>query len=109
MDKISHPVNKINEIIQDVLNFAKTENIQHVVSTNTMLLKIVSMNVLNEIKIQLPKKYIVINCDRSKVGSVFSNLISNSIQAIKGDGKIIVNEDVSNKICFTLKVQEHLI
>jgi len=104
MDKISHSVNKINEIIQEVLNFAKIENIQYVVSTNTMLLKIVSsMNALNEIKIQLSKKDIVINCDRSKIGSVFSNLISNSIQVIKRDGKIIVNEDVPNKICFTFE------
>lgn len=100
MDKISRSVDTINNIIQDVLNFVKTEHIQlETTSTDIILRKVINqIDVPNRIKIHLPKKDIVINCDKNKMESVISNLIVNSIQAIKNDGEITisVNEDSKN-------------
>jgi len=52
------------------------------------------------IKINLPKNEISIKCDKSKMDSVFSNLISNSIQSIKDEGLITVSveDDSQNTI-----------
>ena len=39
----------------------------------------------------MPKSDFLINCDQSKIKSVFSNLITNSIQSIEGEGKITIS------------------
>ena len=106
INKISKSVDSINNIIQDVLNFAKTEKLHLEVTTiNTMLRKIVSgINLSDGIEIQLPEKDISINCDKSKMESVFVNLISNAIQAIQKDGKVTISaQDISNKVHLTFE------
>lgn len=56
-----------------------------------------NIDIQDTIKITLPKSGFLINCDQSKIKSVFSNLITNSIQSIEGEGKIIVSlEEESN-------------
>ncbi|MBT8172839.1 MAG: CHASE domain-containing protein [Nitrosopumilus sp.] len=99
LDKIERAVNTINNIIQDVLNFAQTENIRREITSTNVILNnsIKDINIPDRVDIQLPKKDFSINCDKSKMQSVFLNLISNSIQAIKGHGKITIDVKETNK------------
>lgn len=101
VEKIARSIKSISDIIEDVLTFAKNERI----NKEKVSIKIMLQNVLDEIdipdkiKIHTPKNHVIINCDKSKIESVFSNLISNSIQAIKREGEITVNiKESPNKI-----------
>lgn len=99
LDKIEHAVNTINNIIQDVLNFAQTENIRREITSTNVILNnsIKDIDIPDSVDIELPKKDFSINWDKSKMQSVFLNLISNSIQAIKGHGKITIDAKETNK------------
>lgn len=48
----------------------------------------------DEVKINVPKTDLKIECDSSQMVVVFSNLITNSIQAMNGKGNIVVNFEV---------------
>ena len=101
VEKISRSVKSISDIIEDVLTFAKDEKInKEKISIKTMLQNVLdSTNVPDKIKIHIPKNHIVINCDKSKIESVFLNLISNSIQAMDKEGEITVDAKESpNKV-----------
>jgi len=101
VEKISRSVKSISDIIEDVLTFAKNKKInKEKISIKTMLQNVLDeINIPDKIKIHIPKNHVIINCDKSKIESVFSNLISNSIQAIENEGKIAVYiKESPNKI-----------
>ena len=90
-------ITEINRIIDDVLNYAKTSDLN--ISNNSVshLLKSCISNIVvpETTSITLPEYDIEIKCDSRKVQAVFSNLIVNSIQAFDNSGQITVNIDPS--------------
>jgi len=91
--RIDDSVDSMTNIIEDVLQFSKTPILQKEPSSINELLEsaISNIDVPDKIKITLPKSDFLINCDQSKIKSVFSNLITNSIQSIEGEGKITIS------------------
>ena len=91
--RIEDSTGLISSIINDVLEFAKTPELHiKTISIKTMLETVVSnIDVPKNIQINLPKNEISIKCDASKMESVFSNLISNSIQSIDDEGLITIS------------------
>ena len=92
--RISRSVTKMNMLISDVLNFART---QPLVIEKNSLSKIIH-NTLDEIrvpdnvKIILPEKDVSLKCDGTKLEVVFYNLLTNAIQSIgeKIHGEILI-------------------
>lgn len=82
--RISRSVTKMNMLISDVLNFART---QALMLEKNSLLKIIH-NTLDEIrvpdnvKIIMPENDISLKCDATKLEVVFYNLLTNAIQSI---------------------------
>jgi len=91
--RIDDSVDAMNNIIDDVLQFSKTPELQKETSSINELLEssLSRIEVPDRIKITLPEDDFLINCDQSKIKSVFSNLITNSIQSIEKEGKITVS------------------
>lgn len=90
--RINDAVDSMSDIIEDVLRFSKTYELKkETISLNQTLQTVLSgIDVPGRIKISLPKDDHAIHCDESKMASVFSNLITNSIQAIDGNGTISI-------------------
>lgn len=80
-------------IIEDVLQFSRTAELQIEYSSIIELLKnaVANIEIPNRIKITLPEDDYALNCDKTKLRSVFSNLITNSIQSIENNGTITVS------------------
>ncbi|MFB5604880.1 MAG: ATP-binding protein [Nitrosarchaeum sp.] len=85
-------IRHLERIIDDTLNFVKTTKITSSTnSINTMLKNsIESIDLPDTATLVLPENDIQINCDGEKLKAVFSNLITNSLQAIDNSGKIII-------------------
>ena len=83
---------EINRIIEDVLEFVKTSQLnQETNSSKNLLENCVSNIVIPEnITISLPENDVQIFGDARKIQAVFSNLIINGIQAINGSGEILI-------------------
>ena len=103
--RIEDSIGLISSIIGDVLEFAKDTKLhKEKASTKTLLEDVISnIDVPQNIQINLPENDITINCDDSKMKSVFSNLITNSIQSIDGKGIITISvEDDSEKTIISI-------
>ena len=82
----------MNYIIEDVLEFAKAKELN---LARHSILKILtgcisSLNVPDDVEIELPKEDVEINCDARKLQAIFVNLIVNSFDAMNNKGKIII-------------------
>ena len=82
--RISRSVTKMNMLISDVLNFARTQPLS---LEKNSILKIIrstldEIRVPDNIKIILPENDVSIKCDASKLEVVFYNLLTNAIQSI---------------------------
>jgi len=91
--RIDNAVDSMTNIIDDVLQFSKTPILQKETSSINELLEsaVSNIEVPDKIKIILPESDFLISCDQSKIKAVFSNLITNSIQSIEGEGKITIS------------------
>jgi len=91
--RIDSAVDSMTNIIDDVLQFSKTPILQKETSSINELLEsaVSNIEVPDKIKITLPESDFLISCDQSKIKAVFSNLITNSIQSIEGEGKITIS------------------
>ncbi len=91
--RIDSAVDSMTNIIDDVLQFSKTPILQKEISSINELLEsaVSNIEVPDKIKITLPESDFLISCDQSKIKAVFSNLITNSIQSIEGEGKITIS------------------
>jgi signal transduction histidine kinase len=92
--RINRSVTKMNMLISDVLNFART---QPLMLEKNSLLNMISNSldgiiVPGNIKIILPENDISLKCDGSKLEVVFYNLITNAIQSIgeNTNGEILI-------------------
>ena len=91
--RIDNAVDSMINIIDDVLQFSKTPILQKETSSINELLEsaVSNIEVPDKIKITLPESDFLVSCDQSKIKAVFSNLITNSIQSIEGEGKITIS------------------
>ena len=92
--RISRSVTKMDMLIRDVLNFART---QPLMLERNSLAKIIhtvltEIRIPSNIKIIEPENDISLKCDASKLEVVFYNLLTNAIQSIgeKTSGEIII-------------------
>ncbi|WP_101476618.1 nickel-binding protein [Candidatus Nitrosotalea bavarica] len=92
--KISRSVTKMNMLISDVLNFART---QPLMLEKNSLLNIIhnsleGIRVPDNMKIIIPENDISLKCDGTKLEVVFYNLLTNAIQSIGEDtsGEILI-------------------
>lgn len=92
--RISRSVTKMNMLISDILNFART---QPLIIEKNSLAKIVNtvldeIRIPDDIKIILPENDFSLKCDGAKLEVVFYNLLTNAIQSIgeKTSGEILI-------------------
>ncbi|WP_246275302.1 CHASE domain-containing protein [Nitrosopumilus oxyclinae] len=100
--RIDDSIDSIFSIIDDVLEFAKNSKLhKEKTSINFLLETVVSnIDVPKDIQIKLPENKMTLNCDSSKMKSVFSNLITNSIQSIENNGTITISIESDSKNAF---------
>jgi signal transduction histidine kinase len=99
--RIEDAIETMSNIIEDVLHFSKTSELKkEKTSLNDILQSVISgIDIPSRIRISLPANDFVIYCDKSKMKSVFSNLITNAIQSIKNDGTVSIRvEENSDKL-----------
>ncbi len=90
ISRIENAVKKIVYQINDVLDFVRESDL-HLkrISLSSVIESAVSnVNMLSTIRIKKEFRDVIINCDARKLEAVFTNLITNSIQAIKDNGEI---------------------
>ena len=89
---LKNAITDITRIVEDVLDFVSSKEIQKSESSLLFLLNNSLSNIVvpSEIKIDLPSNDVTINCDGRKIGAVFSNLIINSIQAMGSSGHVFI-------------------
>lgn len=93
--RLQRSVKRISHQIDEVMDFVKMSPIQ--TSNNSVLEMVKSaaerLKVPRSISIVLPERDVMIPCDQKKMEVLFSNLFSNSIDAMKGKGRITVAID----------------
>lgn len=97
--RLDNSIKDINHIISDVLEFARTKEINfEQVSLNLILKDIFEqMTIPPTVKVSMLNTNINIFCDKSKISSVFMNLISNAKDAIESNGEIKISTKVDSK------------
>lgn len=87
---LRNSVVEINRIIDDVLNFVRTSDLNVETHLFSKLLKNSVSNIVipQTVLISVPENDTKINCDAKKIEAVFSNLLMNSIQAVNNSGEI---------------------
>jgi len=102
---LQNATDQINRIIKDVLNYARTSELNvNPVSISTILKNTVKNSMIPQtISISLPENDVEIKCDAKKIEAVFSNLITNSIQAMGNSGSITIKlSDSPEKIIISI-------
>ncbi|MBS3925292.1 MAG: CHASE domain-containing protein [Nitrosarchaeum sp.] len=96
VDSILDTTERITFQLKNVMDFvkAKPKTITSHSLTSLFDESVKSTPIPNEVKITIPKTDLKIECDSSQIIIVFSNLITNSIQAMNGKGNIAVNFEV---------------
>jgi len=93
--RIERSINRIENQMRAVLNFVKESPLD---KKNQMLKSILKetldqLVVPNNISINYPEEDTEIFCDSKKLSAVFTNIILNAIQAIKGKGEITIKTE----------------
>lgn len=96
---LQNAITEINRIIGDVLDFARTTDLHLQTNSVSSILNNCISNIVipKNVSIDLPNNDVQINCDARKLQAVFSNLITNSIQAINNIGQIKISLFDSNE------------
>jgi signal transduction histidine kinase len=105
--RMQNSILDMNRIIEDVLDFARTTEIKKSPTSFLNILKLAMNNVKSSygIRINLPKNDFTINCDARKIEGVLSNLISNSVQALDGNGEIDIDVN-SNSEFLSIQIKD---
>ncbi|QLH08604.1 sensor histidine kinase [Candidatus Nitrosotenuis sp. DW1] len=94
-NRLQRSIKRISHQIDEVLDFVKMSPIQ--ISDSSVLHMIQNsidrIKVPESVQINLPRNDTKIPCDQKKMEVLFSNLFSNSIDAIRGDGRIDLTID----------------
>lgn len=96
IDSILASSERIAFQLKTVMDFVKTHPKNISSHSLSMLFResIKTTPIPDEVQISIPENDIKIECDASQIVVVFSNLITNSIQAMNGKGNIAVNFEV---------------
>jgi len=91
-NRMERAISKIVHLVDDVLDYVRISELelQKIPIIAILDSAIDSMDVPPNVKIKCDKTDIEINCDIRKMDAVFSNIITNSIQAIDDDGDITI-------------------
>ncbi|WP_297592607.1 ATP-binding protein [Nitrosopumilus sp.] len=83
----------MNRIIEDVLDFAKSTEIKKSPNSLIRIMKLALNHVDTSygVKINFPENDVSIKCDSRKMEGVFSNLLSNAVEAVNGNGEIDIS------------------
>lgn len=95
IDRISHQVEGVMDFVKD------SELVLESISLVKLVDSIISeMTIPDEIKINLPVNDVIIQADKVKLNSLFSNLIINAIQAMRDKGilTIRISEESNNEV-----------
>ncbi len=94
-DRMKGSIKEIFHIIDDVLEFARTKELNMSESSllNILNQSVSSFNFPNAVTIELPQNDVKIKCDAIKLQSVFVNLFVNAMYAMNNNGKITVKID----------------
>jgi len=104
--KIDKAITRISHQIEEVLDFVEPKPL---CIQRFSILEIIKSSVSKTTKfenlvITLPHKDFFIMCDIKKLEIVFYNLITNAIQAMNNDGKIVIGiVDIGNDILITIE------
>ncbi len=105
--RLQNSILDMNRIIEDVLDFARTTEIK---KSSNSLLRIFKL-ALNHVKssygiqIHLPENDVSVMCDARKLEGAFSNMISNAVHALDGQGEINITI-TSEKDFAIVKIQD---
>ena len=102
IDLIEKSIDRISHQVDDVLGYVRNSPLKLTNISVKALFKnsLDKVNIPNDVKVNLSKKDVTINCDMEKLDAVFINLIVNSIQAMHKGGEI--NIDVSEEDKFAI-------
>jgi two-component system sensor histidine kinase HydH len=99
-DRMHSATDRISHQIEDVLDFVRTTqtNFERHILNEILESALDKIIVPDTIKIVIPTNYVYAMCDFTKLEVVFTNLITNSIQAMNGVGQIEIKflDDASN-------------
>lgn len=95
---IEEEARKMHHLIEDVLNYVKLPPLKlqnH--SLHDILKKVIETNqISDDVEFHLPKNNPQITCDIDKMEVVFTNLITNAIEAMNGAGAITISAKESS-------------
>lgn len=99
IDSILDSAQRITFQLKTVLDFVKSapKNITSCSLTSLFDAAIKTTPIPDGVKINVPKTDLIIECDPSQMSVLFSNLITNSIQAMNEKGNIVVTFEVKKK------------
>lgn len=105
--RLQNSIFDMHRIIDDVLDFARTSEINKKKVSFLSILRL-SMNHVRfsyGIVIKLPENDVTLNCDRRKIEGVMSNLINNAVYALDGQGEIDISLSSDSEFV-TIKVKD---
>lgn len=105
--RLQNSIFDMHRIIDDVLDFARTSEINKKKVSFLSILRL-SMNHVRSsygIVIKLPENDVTLNCDRRKIEGVMSNLINNAVYALDGQGEIVISLSSDSEFV-TIKVKD---
>jgi len=88
--RIENAVKKIVYQINDVLDFVRESelHLKRVTISSVIESAVLNVNTPSTVRIKKEFRDVIINCDARKLEAVFTNLITNAIQAIEDNGEI---------------------
>ncbi|MGY5150258.1 MAG: two-component system sensor histidine kinase NtrB [Candidatus Nitrosopumilus sp. bin_68KS] len=97
--RLQNSIFDMHRIIDDVLDFARTSEINKKKTSFLSILRLSLNNVRTTygVVIKLPENDVVLNCDRRKIEGVMSNLINNAVHALDGQGEIEITLSSDSK------------
>lgn len=104
--RIDRAIQRIIHLVNDVLGYVRVTDLEMNETSALSLIEssIDAIDVPEKIKITKPVNDFQIRCDFRKLEAVFSNILTNSIQAIDEDGEIIVRlDDKGNSLQFEIE------
>lgn len=107
--RIEHAINQMNAIINDMMNFARTQPLDLKQSSliETIRNSAQLIQIPENVSLILPEKDIVFSFDSAKMEVVFYNLIINAIHAIgKEKGLIMIRFNEKNNEKIVIEVQD---
>ncbi|MFP4522129.1 MAG: two-component system sensor histidine kinase NtrB [Fibrobacterota bacterium] len=112
LDSIYEQSRRCGEIVNNLLNFSRRkamgvayndihEVLEEVLSFVSMEGRTKGVKIKKQCSVDLPLK---VKCDRTQIQQVFLNLLTNSIDAMEGDGEIIIHtEKVPDAVLVSVK------